>query len=136
MSVTPEPHPHDAGRGSQPARRLTRLQQLTLTTWRHATARVTRRVAPDDVLAHVAIQAVLAVLRDTMDPLDLFVRHHNAEEEFALVGSLAAGRSSDELLDLLDNGFLLRWRELTSDGHGPEELPPLTRRSGSQRLFP
>jgi len=133
VSVTPEPDPRSAGRSSEPARRLTRLQQLTLTTWRHASARVTRRVTRNDILAHVAISAVVAVLRDTTDPLELFVRHHHGEEEFALVSSLAAAdRSSDDVLDLLDSGFLLRWQELTSDGRGPEELPPLTRRRGPQ----
>jgi len=96
-----------------------------------------RRVTPNDVLAHVAIQTVLAVLRDTTDPLDLFVRHHKGEEEFALVGSLAGpDRSSDDQLDLLDSGFLLRWQELTSDGTGPEELPPLKRRFGPKPLLP
>jgi hypothetical protein len=84
-----------------------------------------------------AIQAVLAVLRDTTDPLDLFVRHQHAEEEYALVRSLVGSdRTIDDLLNLMDSGFLLRWQELTSDGSGPEELPPLTRRSGPQRLFP
>jgi hypothetical protein len=31
------------------------------------------------------------------------------------------------VLDLIDSGYLLRWHELTSDGRGPEELPPLRR---------
>ena len=53
------------GGPTEPARRLTRLQQLTLNVWRHAAATVERQVPPDDVLAHVAIHAVLAVVRDT-----------------------------------------------------------------------
>lgn len=77
MSTTPEPDPVTRGQGL-PARRLTRLQQLTLNVWRHAAASVARRVPPEDVLAHVAIQAVLAVVRDTADPIDLFTRHHMA----------------------------------------------------------
>jgi hypothetical protein len=93
-------------------------------------------VPPDDILAHVAIQAVLAVLRDTAEPLDLFERHHYGENEYEFVSSVAGVRSSDELLNLIDSGYLLRWNELTSDGRGPEELPPLRPRSGPQRLFP
>ena len=136
MSTPPQPDPRDAGRDRPPTRRLTRLQQLTLTTWRHASTRVGRCVAPNDILAHVALQAVVAVLRDTTDPLELFVRHQHGEEEYALVHSLAGERSTDDQLDLLDSGFLLRWQELTRDGTGPEELPPLTRRFGPQRLLP
>ena len=136
MSTTPEPDPRSSNQGNLPIRRLTRLQQLTLTTWRHSSARVTRRVMPNDVLAHVAIQAVGAILQDTTDPLDLFIRHHGAEEEYALVRSLVGERSCDDQLDLLDSGFLLRWQELTSDGTGPEELPLLMRRFGPQRLPP
>jgi hypothetical protein len=54
VSATPEPDPRIHGR-QEPARRLTRLQQLTLNVWRHASATVARRVPPDDVLAQVAI---------------------------------------------------------------------------------
>ena len=38
--------------------------------------------------------------------------------------------------NVIDSGYLLRWQELTSNGRGPEELPPLRPRSGPQRLFP
>ena len=138
MSVTPEPDPRSTNHDHPPTRRLNRVQQLTLTTWRHASASVDRRVSPNDVLAHVAIHAVLAALRDTTDPLDLFVRHQHGQEEFALVSSLAeADHSRDELFNLYDAGFLLRWQELTSNGRGPAELPPLRRvMDGPQRLFP
>jgi hypothetical protein len=137
VSVTPEPDPRNTGRPSQPARRLTRVQQLTLNVWRHASAAVSRRVMPGDILDQVAIQAVVAALHDTTDPLDLFVRHQHGEEEYALVRSLVApDRTTDDMLNLLDSGFLLRWQELTGHGRGPEELPPLTRRSGPQRLLP
>jgi hypothetical protein len=132
--ATPEPDPHT--QGGQRENRLTRLQQLDLNVWRHAAAAVARRVPPDDILAHVAIQIVLAVLRDTTDALDLFKRHRNGEDEYGLVSSIAGVRSSDELLNLIDSGYLLRWQELTSDGRGPEELPPLQPRSGPQQLFP
>jgi hypothetical protein len=138
VSTPPEPDPYTTNRGQQPSGRLNRVQQLTLTTWRHASASVARHVMPNDILAHVAIHAVLGALRDTSDPLDLFVRHQHGEEEFALVSSLAAAdHCRDELFNLFDTGFLLRWQELTSDGHGPEELPPLRRAmDGSQRLLP
>jgi hypothetical protein len=70
------------------------------------------------------------VLRDTTDPLHLFPRHDARAEEFALVASLVAPeRSRDEVHDLLDGAFLLRWLELTSNGRGPEELPPLAPRA-------
>jgi len=138
VSTTPEPDPHTTNRGQQPSRRLNRVQQLTLNTWRHASASVCRHVMPNDILAHVASHAVLAALRDTTDPLDLFFRHQHGEEEFALVSSLlGSDRSRDELFDLFDTAFLLRWQELTSDGQGPEELPPLRRAmDGPQRLLP
>jgi hypothetical protein len=126
VSATSEPDP-PPGRDAQPARprRLTRAQQLTLS------------VVPDDILAQVAIQAVLAALHDTTDPLDLFVRQQRPEEEHALVRSLLGTDSATgDVFNLMDCGFLLRWQELTSDGRGPEELPPLPRRSGPQQLFP
>jgi len=129
----PDPRPKD----DQPRRaRLTRVQQLDLNVWRHAAATVARRVPAEDVLAHAAVQSVLAVLRDTTDPIGLFARHHNGEHEYDFVVSIVGDRSSDELLNLIDSGYLLRWQELTSDGHGPEELPPLRPRSGPQRLLP
>jgi hypothetical protein len=133
VSATPEPDAHTQG---QPRARLTRLQQLDLNVWRHASATVMRRVPPDDVLAHVAVQAVLAVLRDIRDPLELFARHHNGEHEYGFVLSIAGERPTDELLNLIDRGYLLRWQELTSNGRGPEELPPIRPSSGPQRLFP
>ena len=135
MSATQEPDPLTPGPAHQP-RRLTRLQQLTLNVWRHASATVERQVPPDDEFARVAIHAVLAVVRDTLDPIELFSRYHNGEEEAGLVTSIVGQRSCDDLLNLIDSGSLMRWQELTSDGGGPEELPPLRPRSGPQRLFP
>ena len=128
MSATPEPERHLPIGGGEPIRRLTRLQQLTLNTWRRASGQVARNIAPIEILPQVAIHAALVVLRDTTDPLALFARHDARAEEFALVASLAPADSSrDALHDLLDTAFLLRWTELTTNG-GPEELPPLTRR--------
>jgi hypothetical protein len=137
VSATPEPERRTDIRSNLPPERLTRLQQLTLTTWRHASARVARDVPPHDVLAQVAICAVRAVLSDVAQPLALFTRHATRAEEFALVASLAAPDwTRDDLHDLVDTAFLLRWTELTSNGRGPEELPPLTRRVGYKPLLP
>ena len=43
MSATQEPDPLTPGPTHRPARRLTRLQQLTLNVWRHASAAVERQ---------------------------------------------------------------------------------------------
>ena len=138
MSATPEPEPHSTSTPHLSSRRLSRLQQLTLNVWRLASARVAREVPPTDVLASAATHAALSALRDTTDALDLFRRHDARAEEFALVASVAGqDRTRDALHDLLDSAFLLRWLELTSDGRGPEELPPLTRRPcGPPPLLP
>ena len=136
MSATPEPDPRNQGQRRQPAGRLTRIQQLDLNLWRRAAATVVRHLPPEDVLAQVAIHAVLGIVRDTTDPLDLFARHGNGEDEYAFVVSIVGERSCNDVLNLIDSGYLLRWQELTSNGRGPEELPPLRPRSGPQRLFP
>jgi hypothetical protein len=135
MSGTPEPEGRTSAGSSEHPQRLTRIQQLTLTTWRYASARVTREVPTNDVLAQVAICAVRAVLHDVAQPLALFGRHAAGPEEFALVASLAPDWSRDQLHDLVDSAFLLRWTELTVNGRGPEELPPLTRRFGHKPLL-
>jgi hypothetical protein len=110
-------------------RRLTRAEQLTLTTWRWALVTLSRQVEPQDLLPQVALQAVLARLRDCTDPIRLFGRHGSAAAEFALVVSLLPEEGRRALdHDLVDSAFLLRWNELTADGAGPEELPPLTPR--------
>ncbi len=110
-------------------RRLTRAEQLTLTTWRWAFVALCRKVEPEDLLPQVALQAVLARLRPCSDPLQLFGRHCSPEAEFALVASLLTEESRRALdHDMIDSAFLLRWNELTADGIGPEELPPLTPR--------
>jgi hypothetical protein len=137
VSATPEPEHRTATGSNSPAHRLTRIQQLTLTTWRHASAKVARDVPPNDILAQVAICVVRAVLHDVAQPLALFARHADGAEEFALAASLAGpGSSRDAVHDVMDTGFLLRWVELTRNGRGPEELPPLTRRIGHKPLLP
>ena len=113
-------------------RRLTRAEQLTLTTWRWAFVAVCRQVEPKDLLPKVALQAVLARLRDCTDPLLLLTRHCSPESEFALVASLLPEERRRALdHDLVDSAFLLRWNELVADGSGPDELPPLAPRRSS-----
>jgi hypothetical protein len=110
-------------------RRLTRAEQLTLTTWRWAFVALCRQVDPHDLLPQVALQAALARIRDCTDPFELVARHRSPEAEFALVASLLPEERRRPLdHDLVDSAFLLRWNELTADGGGPEELPPLTPR--------
>src|ERR1700716_2147844 len=91
----PEPERRAPNGSNDPSvRRLTRLQQLTLNTWRRASAQVSRDVSPTDILAHVAIHAALAVLRDTNSPIALCPRHDARAEEFALVASVAPPAST------------------------------------------
>ena len=106
--------------------RLTRVQQLTLNTWRLAAAKLERTLDPNAVLEHAAMHVVLAILREVPNPIGLFARHATAHAELALIDSLVqATPHADLRYDLLDVAFLLRWNELVSVGAGPEELPPL-----------
>ena len=88
MTNDPVPTPTPPDR-----RRLTRAEQLTLTTWRWAFVTLCREVEPQDLLPQVALQAVLAQLRDYTDPLQLFGRHGSAAADFALVGMHIAART-------------------------------------------
>jgi hypothetical protein len=109
-----------------PNRRLDRGQQLTLNTWRLASARLKRVLDPAAVLEHAALHATFEAVRDVDRAHDLFARHATAEPEFALIASLvAAPQDTDLPYDILDTAFLMRWNELVADGTGPEELPPL-----------
>ena len=115
---------------TSPVQRLSRVQQLTLNTWRLAAAKLARVLDPYSVLEQAAVHATLGALRDIDKPLDLFGRHAEAQPEFALITSLVhATPGADLAYDILDTAFLLRWNELVSDGTGPEELPPLQPRS-------
>ena len=108
--------------------RLTRVQQLTLNTWRWAQAKLRRVLDPTAVLEHAALHAVLASLRDVEEPVELFDRHAGAYPEFSLISSLlSSDRQSVFGYEILDSAFLMRWNELTAAGNGPEELPPLRR---------
>jgi hypothetical protein len=65
----------------------------------------------------------------------LFARHRSVAQEFALAASLLLDERCRVLdHDLVDSAFLLRWNEMTADGNGPEELPPLTPRAAADRL--
>ena len=117
---------------ASPVQRLSRVQQLTLNTWRLAAAKLARVLDPCSVLEHAAVHATLSALRDIDRPLALFGRHAEAHPEFALIASLVhATPHADLAYDILDTAFLLRWNELVSDGTGPEELPPLRPRSAA-----
>ena len=111
---------------SQPIRRLTRLEQLTLNTWRWAAATVQNTLDPSAVLGQAALHAVLGTLRDVDDPVALFTRHAHAQPEFQLVLSvLPDGHRPGLSHDILDTAFLLRWTELVATGIAPQELKPL-----------
>jgi hypothetical protein len=111
---------------ARPTHCLSRMQQLTLTTWRLADTKLQRVLNPFSVLEQAALHAALATLRDVDDPVALFGRHAAAHAELALITSLVpATQGADLSYDILDSAFLLRWNELVADGTGPQELPPL-----------
>ena len=110
----------------QPIRRLTRLEQLTLNTWRWAAATVQNTLDPSAILELAALHAVLGTLRDIDDPVALFARHAHAQPEFQLVLSVLPYAYRQGLPhDILDTAFLLRWTELVATGNAPQELKPL-----------
>jgi hypothetical protein len=117
---------------SSPVERLSRVQQLTLNTWRLAAAKLERVLDPRSPLEQAAMHATLGTLRDVDTPLALFRRHAEAHPEFALIASLVHDTQHEDLTyDILDTAFLMRWNELVADGTGPEELPPLRPRSAA-----
>ncbi|HET6315405.1 MAG TPA: hypothetical protein VFG86_03025 [Chloroflexota bacterium] len=110
----------------QPIRRLTRLEQLTLNTWRWAATSVQNTLAPSAILELAALHAVLGTLHEVDDPAQLFTRHAQAQPEFQLVLSvLPDGHRPGLPHDILDTAFLLRWTELAAIGIAPQELKPL-----------
>jgi hypothetical protein len=115
---------------SSSVHQLSRVQQLTLNTWRLAAAKLERVLDPFSVLEYAALHAVLAAARDVDDPVVLFARHATAHAELALITSLIGRtRHADLAYDVLDAAFLWRWNELVASGTGPDELPPLRPRS-------
>ncbi len=111
---------------THPIRRLTRLEQLTLNTWRWASVALQRTLDPSAVLELAAMHAVVASLRDLDNPLALFARHANAQPEFQLIHSVLPDDHRPGLAhDILDSAFLLRWTELAATGVAPLELTPL-----------
>jgi hypothetical protein len=110
--------------------RLTRIEQLTLNTWRWAFRKLSRVLDPNAILEYAALHAVLASLRDLDEPSALFRRHAKAYPEFALITSVVPpARQAALAYDILDCAFLMRWNELLANGRGPEELPPLRARA-------
>jgi hypothetical protein len=111
-----------------PIPRLTRLEQLTLNTWRWAAVSIGNTVDPCAILELAAMHAVLAVLRDLDDPKMLFRRHAQAQPEFQLVLSVLPDQYRPGMAhDILDTVFLLRWTELVAGAAAPQELGPLCR---------
>ena len=111
---------------TQPVRRLSRLEQLTLNTWRWAAITLESTLDPAAVLEVAAMHAVLATLRDLEDPLALFMRHARAQPEFQLILTVLPRDHRPGLPhDILDTAFLLRWTELAATGIAPQELRPL-----------
>ncbi len=109
--------------------RLTRLEQLTLNTWRWAAVSLRNTLDPAAVLELAALHAVLASLRNLDNPVALFNRHSQANPEFKLIVSVLPDDHHPALAhDILDAAFLLHWTELTAGGAAPQELPPLRRR--------
>jgi hypothetical protein len=112
--------------GTSQRARLTRVEQLTLNTWRWARARLYRVLDPSAVLEQAALHAVLASLRDVDTPLALFACHAAAYPEFSLIVSLLPGERQAALrYEILDTAFLMRWEELTGGGNAGDGLPPL-----------
>jgi len=106
--------------------RLSRVEQLTLNTWRWACRKLGRVLDANAILEQAALHAVLASLRDVDQPTALFRHHAEAYPEFSLITSVVpAARQTSLAYDILDSAFLMRWNELVADGNGPEELPPL-----------
>jgi hypothetical protein len=121
--------PIDPSRTS-PIRRLTRVEQLTLNTWRWAAIKVGQADPRQAFFEHAALHAVLAALRDVADPLSLFTCHAEAHAEFQLILSVMPDdRPPSVAHDILDTAFLMRWTELLADCSAPEELPPLSARN-------
>jgi hypothetical protein len=106
-------------------RRLTRVEQLTLNTWRWAAVTLRLRLDPSGILEFAAMHAVVASLRDLDDPVALFARHAHAQPEFQLIVSvLPDGHRPGLAHDILDTAFLLRWTELAASGAVPHQLAP------------
>ena len=111
---------------TQPVRRLSRLEQLTLNTWRWAAVTLESTVDPAAILELAALHAILGTLRDLDDPLALFTRHAHAQPEFQMILSVLSEDHRPGLAhDILDTAFLLRWTELAATGIAPQELRPL-----------
>ena len=111
---------------TQPVRRLSRHEHLTLNTWRWAAITLESTLDPAALLELAALHAILGTLRDLADPLALFTRHAHAQPEFQMILSvLSADHRPGLAHDILDTAFLLRWTELAATGIAPQELRPL-----------
>lgn len=94
---------------------LNRYDRATVALWSRSHAELARR-SGQTCLAEAAVHAVLAGLRRCAEPGTLLARYEaEAAADFALIGSLVAGKPSDELFwRVRDAAYHLRWRELTA----------------------
>lgn len=98
---------------------LSRYHRVTVGLWARSHAEL-GRPAGQTCLAEAAVHAVLAGLRRCAEPGTLLARYEaEAAADFALIGSLVAGKPSDELFwRVRDAAYHLRWRELTAGRGG------------------
>lgn len=98
---------------------LSRYHRVTVALWARSHAELGRPPGQTS-LAEAAVHALLAGLRRCADPSALLARYEaGAAADFALIGSLVAGRPSDELSwRVRDAAYHLRWRELSADEDG------------------
>ncbi len=98
---------------------LSRYHRVTVGLWARSHAELGRPKG-QTCLAEAAVHALLVKLRRCADAGALLARYEaDAAADFALIGSLVAGKTSDELhWRVRDAAYHLRWRELTADEDG------------------
>ena len=103
---------------------LSRYHRVTVGLWARSHAELDRPNG-QTCLAEAAVHALLEKLRWCAAPDGLLARYDGgAGPDFALIGSLVAGKPSDELLwRVRDAAYHLRWRELT-EGDGGQDGGP------------
>ena len=100
---------------------LSRYHRVTVGLWARSHAALGRPTG-QTCLAEAAVHALLVALRRCGDAGALLARYEGgAAADFALIGSLVAGKWSDELhWRARDAAYYLRWRELTTEPDGGE----------------
>ena len=104
---------------------LSRYQRVTVGLWARSHAAL-GRLTGQTWLAEAAVHALLVALRRCSDASALLARYEaGAAADFALIGSLVAGKPSDELQwRVRDAAYHLRWRELTAKPPRPDGGDP------------